>query len=518
MTTSATRPPGVTSDERRSRSSGRAPTRTKQRHAGAPLHQVLDEIEQQRLGPVQVVDHQHAPAAPAASAGEEAADDEERLLGRGRRAGEQRGDAAGDARCARRRRRRARASIAARSASAPAPSSMPRQRAQRLGERREGGAAGGVAVRRERRSPSSPRRRANSSIRRDLPSPGEPSSTARRGRRRRRPPSSYTAVRRASSSSRPTNGAAAAPAGALERHDAIRRHRLGAALERDAAERLERDQRRDQPPGRLADHHVAVAAPAPAGAPRRSPDRRRRRVVAAHHHLAGVDRDAQPDRAERRRLLARPARGTPPASRRRRARRGCASSSATRGTPKAAITPSPSSFTTVPPCASTARAHRRVVALHEAARRLGVEALVQRRRADEVGEDDRHDLARAGVGSGRRAASGARRRRRSAPRPRPRRRTPGSAAPARHRSRCRNGRRRGRICRSSCRSWTAAGTRGRAVAHRRLGGVRPAAGRHPLTLTRSLRERGPVYAQHCITRSVNFRSDGPRQAARSSSA
>ena len=30
-----------------------------ERHAAAPLHQVLDQIEQQRLGPVQVVDHQH---------------------------------------------------------------------------------------------------------------------------------------------------------------------------------------------------------------------------------------------------------------------------------------------------------------------------------------------------------------------------------------------------------------------------------------------------------------------------
>ena len=36
-----------------------------QRHAAAPLHQVLDQIEQQRLGPVQVVDHQHHRLAPA---------------------------------------------------------------------------------------------------------------------------------------------------------------------------------------------------------------------------------------------------------------------------------------------------------------------------------------------------------------------------------------------------------------------------------------------------------------------
>ena len=43
-------------------------------------------------------------------------------------------------------------------------------------------------------------------------------------------------------------------------------------------------------------------------------------------------------------------------------------------------------------------AHRLVVALHHAARRLRIEPLVQRRRADEVGEDDRDDLARAGVG------------------------------------------------------------------------------------------------------------------------
>src|SRR5262249_48387853 len=42
-------------------------------------------------------------------------------------------------------------------------------------------------------------------------------------------------------------------------------------------------------------------------------------------------------------------------------------------------------------------AHRVVVALHDAADRLGVETLVQRRRADQISEHDGNDLAHLGL-------------------------------------------------------------------------------------------------------------------------
>ena len=51
--------------------------------------------------------------------------------------------------------------------------------------------------------------------------------------------------------------------------------------------------------------------------------------------------------------------------------------------------------------------HRAVIAVHPAPRGLGVESLVQRDRADQVGEDDRDDLARGRVGRGPRRECGA---------------------------------------------------------------------------------------------------------------
>ena len=48
-----------TSDGRMSRSSGRAAPTTSSGTSRAPLDEVLDEVEQQRLGPVDVVDHEH---------------------------------------------------------------------------------------------------------------------------------------------------------------------------------------------------------------------------------------------------------------------------------------------------------------------------------------------------------------------------------------------------------------------------------------------------------------------------
>ena len=190
---------GVASDERASRSSGRAADEHEQRHVGAPLHQVLDQVEQQRLGPLQVVDREHH-RLRRGERGEEAADDEEGLLGRRRRAGEQRGDAVGDAGAlgvvAGQRPRRSR-----RAAASPlAPSSMRRQRAQRLGERREGGAAGRVAA---RASAPSPRRRAGARTRRAAATCRGPASRgSRRGAPpaprppRRRPPAGAAARRR----------------------------------------------------------------------------------------------------------------------------------------------------------------------------------------------------------------------------------------------------------------------------------------------------------------------------------
>ena len=63
-----------------SRSSGRAAIKTSERHARAPLHQVLGQVEQQRLGPLEVVEREHH-RLRRRERREETADDEERLLG-----------------------------------------------------------------------------------------------------------------------------------------------------------------------------------------------------------------------------------------------------------------------------------------------------------------------------------------------------------------------------------------------------------------------------------------------------
>jgi hypothetical protein len=66
----------------------RAPRREhEQRHAAAPLDQVLDQVEQQRLRPLEIVDREHD-RLRRRERGEEAAHDEERLLRRRGRAGE----------------------------------------------------------------------------------------------------------------------------------------------------------------------------------------------------------------------------------------------------------------------------------------------------------------------------------------------------------------------------------------------------------------------------------------------
>ena len=128
-------------------------------------------------------------------------------------------------------------------------------------------------------------------------------------------------------------------------------------------------------------------------------------VVVAPHHLAGVHRDAEPGLADALALLlgqnARKALCISTAARTAR----IASSSATRGAPNTAFTPSPISCVTRAAVRLDGAAHRGVVALHELADGLGVEAFVQGCRADQVGEDDGDDLASDG-GVGRAGGQG----------------------------------------------------------------------------------------------------------------
>ena len=70
-----------------------------------------------------------------------------------------------------------------------------------------------------------------------------------------------------------------------------------------------------------------------------------------------------------------------------------ASSSCETGMPKTAMTASPTNFSTEPPCRSRIDAKILEVAAHPRAQRLGVGRLAERRRADEVAEEDRDDLA-----------------------------------------------------------------------------------------------------------------------------
>ena len=270
-----------------------------QRHVGAPLHQVLDEIEEQRLGPLQVVDHEH-----------------DRL--RARRA--RRGSAA-----PRRRSPPARAGVPASSAATPsamrarsASSPGMRARSPRARCRRSAPSSSRKSARSASASganvappvasqcalttvAASPSRRTSSPTRRDLPRPGEPSTTASRAARRRDRRVVHRREAR-SSSSRPTNAAPARPPAAR----ATPRDRpppSRPALERERAERLERHEVAHQPPRRLADQHVAVLRLLLQA--RRDVHRIADDVVvlAAHHHLAGVDGDAQPDLAEHSGLL-----------------------------------------------------------------------------------------------------------------------------------------------------------------------------------------------------------------------
>ena len=240
-----------------------------------------------------------------------------------------------------------------------------------------------------------PRRRATSATRRDLPRPADPRITARRAPRRSR--SRTSPSMRRSSSSRPTNGVAGAPRRRLERHHGDSRHRSGPALQGERAEgrqgpRVPTRRRVDSPT------RTSPSCAAPGDAPPRSPDRRRDvGLVVANDDLAGVDRDPEvtppPARPECSPTSVRKASCMRTAARTAR----MASSSATRGTPNAAITPSPRSLTTRPPVALiTACVQRCVVAVHDvcAGGSRVEDALSGGRRAHQIGKHDGDDLAR----------------------------------------------------------------------------------------------------------------------------
>jgi hypothetical protein len=246
---------------------------------------VLHQVEQQRLGPVEVVDDEHH-RLRRRETGEQASDDEERLLRRRRGTGQERADARGDA---------AAIGLGARHRGIDGPSQVmaagadAERRAERLGDRREGRTARRLAMGDEHGRP--------------VETSGELVEEARLAETRRAEDDRQTRGRRRSrrivDCSEPRELLLAADerhgrgaARPFERHDAVRRHRLRPALERHGAERRQRDQRPDQAPRRLADHHVAV--PRRVLQPRRDVDRIPDDVVGGRidDDLAGVDGDA----------------------------------------------------------------------------------------------------------------------------------------------------------------------------------------------------------------------------------
>ena len=185
--------------------------------------------------------------------------------------------------------------------------------------------------------------------------------------------------------------------GTLERHHAIRRHRLGAALEREAAEGRQRHLLGDEALGRLAEQHVAVARLLLE--PRRHVDGVAHHVgvIVARDHLSGVDRDAQTDVARQSGLLGdQLAEGLLHADRGAHGADGVVLGHA--GHAEAGEHAVAEKLHDGSAMRFHHRAHRAVVAVHQAAGGLRIQALVQRRRSDQVGEDDRDDLA--GLGSG----------------------------------------------------------------------------------------------------------------------
>ena len=180
--------------------------------------------------------------------------------------------------------------------------------------------------------------------------------------------------------------------GSFERHHAVRRHGLGPALQAEAAQRRERHELGNQPARRLPDHHVAVAGlllKSGRDVHRIADDLAR--VVC--DDLTGVDRDTQTGLAHHGKLLVGElAEGLLHRDRRAHGADGVVLGHARRA--EDGLHPVPEQLRDRAAVRLDRGPHRPVVALHEAAGGLRVEAFVQRRRSDQIGEDDRDDLAR----------------------------------------------------------------------------------------------------------------------------
>ena len=200
-----------------------------QRHLGAPLHEVLGQVEQQRLRPLQVVDREHH-RLRRRERGEQAADDEEGLLRRRRRPGEERGDASRDARTLgclagyHRLDRRAQGIAAGAGVDVE-------QRTQRLGEGRERGAPGRVAPRGDHGGPlADPARELGDQPRLAEARRAEDHGQSRPARRDGGVVDRHDAAQLVLAPDERGRRRARRP---IERHHAVRRHALGPPLQRE---------------------------------------------------------------------------------------------------------------------------------------------------------------------------------------------------------------------------------------------------------------------------------------------
>ena len=304
---SATIALGVTRDECRSRSSGRAPTSTK---SGTPAPHCTRCSTRSRSNGSAQWSSITSTIGRAAATGEKPAHDEERLRATRRRRGVHR-DPGRRGRARPRRRRKGRRD---------GPHGVGSRTVVEARNRRNTCASGAnVAPRRRRNARRGSSHRPRAGVRagdQADSSPGDPSKTAIAWPASR-PPVAYRLRRELHS--RPTNGVAVAPAGGSSdsrRYAATASAPFSVTLLSGASV----TRARDQAASRLAEHQVAVAA---------LPWRRRHvhRVAddvvagAAHHHLAGVDRDTEPGHGEHR-LHTDQSRETRPASRPRPARPG----------------------------------------------------------------------------------------------------------------------------------------------------------------------------------------------------
>ena len=405
---------------RRSSSSGRA-SDDEQRHAARPVDEVVDEVEQAVVGPVEVLEdqHQRARSASASKKRRQAAN----------------ASLAAVAASARRRRGRRAAGGGARPSRASAVADDRRRRLGELGLGRVGASrvsrmpacALTISPSAQKLTPSPygserPWRQVTSSgpasdvlsssqTSRLLPMPGTPTSVTSCGSRSRRARERIDAGA-SSSRSRPTSW------------------RSGRAARR----------RRRSAPGLRPPPRRRPARPCPSPRPaRRSRTRSRarsRRYVVSPTRMpfdrrgglqarGGVDDVAGDHRLARAPARASSATSASPvvtamrtcssspcsvesasriASAARTARSG--SSSCATGAPKTAITASPMNFSTVPPKRSSSARSRAWYGREDRAHVLGVEPLGAAGEADEVGEEDRDDLAllahraRCGAASG----------------------------------------------------------------------------------------------------------------------